>query len=191
MDTLTRLIVEAGLLQFGRFQRGDDVQPLQTHLEMLASYPDVLRYAAERAVALLTDIPCDRLLCTRDAVPFGVAVGLQTNLPLVSSQGDPSAIVDDLVGAYDIGHQTALLTTATAHSTDLTALISGARRVGLAVSSVIAIISIDDGALPESVEEQPLLRMTQILDDLVSSGDLPAGHAQTVRQWLARRRAAY
>jgi hypothetical protein len=109
---------------------------------MLPSYPHVLRALAEEAMAHLSRDRAVRLLCTADAVPFGVGLSLETKIPLVYSQGINDRPVRDLVGAYDIGHETVLVTNIFSGFRPLSRLIADARQVGLEAQTLLAIVDL-------------------------------------------------
>lgn len=178
MSDLLQSLVEAGLLQFGRFTRDDSIAPVQFHLEMLASYPDVLNAAAEGLSQNLP--PVERLLCIPDALPLGVAIALKTGVPLVYSRGGDQEPVHDLVGAYDIGHPAVLVANVGGNAIS-THLLASARRVGLNVQSMAAVIDLGVGS------EMPLtalLHLPQVVDALVERGVLPQGQAMAVKAWI-------
>lgn len=176
MTDLTAALMQCGLLQFGTF--GEDSAPFHLNLHMLPAYPDSLRQIAAQAAPLVQ--PYDRLVSMADAVPFGVALALQTGIPLVYSRGSQDAAVHDLVGAYDIGHPAVLL--ANTPDADGAALIEGARRVGLNIHHMLVIV--DTGQMVDGVDMQALLSLRSMADRLAKDGTLPDGHARLVAQWL-------
>lgn len=183
MNALANLLLDAGMIQFGWFQQRGDTLPFALELDMLASYPAVLRAVVEAAQAGMAAVSATRLLCTADSVPFGVGCALQTGIPLVYSRGSDDAPVFDLVGAYDIGHTTLLL--ANTPKSIPPALIAGARRVGLNVRSVVPILELRPLPVPDDVAVLPLLRLADVVRDCVAEGRLAAKHAQAVLVWLA------
>lgn len=180
-----RRLHEAGLIQFGAFPRHGVEQPLDLMLSLLGSYPSLLRDLADAAAAGGTErfAGASRLLAAPDAVPLGVALALRLNVPLVYSKGRGASPVDDLVGAYDIGHAAVLVTHSLGFDPMPDALIQGARRVGLDVRTVITVLACRPVAI-EGVEVIPLVRLTDLVDDLTYAGVLPAGQAARVREWL-------
>lgn len=178
MSDLLQLLTETGLIQFGRFPRDGTIVPIQFHLEMLASYPDVLHLAAGE---LTQKIPAvERLVCIHDTVPLGVALALNTGIPLVYSQGGAQDPVHDLVGAYDIGHPTVLITNV-AGMTSHSKLLTSVRRVGLDVRSIMAVIDLGTASdLPITA----LLHLPEIVDMLVERDALPKGQARAVKDWI-------
>jgi hypothetical protein len=178
MTDLLQLMMETGLIQFGRFPRNDVSVPVQFHFDMLASYPDVLDAAVMELSRSIP--PADRLVCTSDAVPLGVALTLKTGIPLVYSRGGEQEPAYDLVGAYDIGHPAVFITNVVG-MTDHSALLSSVRRVGLDVRSVITLIDLSAASeLPISA----LFRLTNLVDVLVEREELPRGQAAAVKDWL-------
>ncbi len=184
MSDLARMLIDAGLLQFGSFVVNGDEVPFQGSLAMLASYPDVLRAVTDAAAPLIP--PADHLLATNEAVPLGVALSLHTGIPLVYSRGTDAAPVVDLVGAYDIGHPAVLVTTLLSSAAPVTRLLEGARRVGLEVHTVVPIIDAGAVQLPDR-EIVPVLRLAEIVADLVENGMLPEGQGWFVLAWIGGR----
>ena len=178
MSDLLQQMMETGLIQFGRFPRNGVSVPVQFHLDMLASYPDVLAATVAQLTHSLS--PVDRLVCTSDAVPLGVALALKTGIPLVYSRGGEQEPAHDLVGAYDIGHP-AVFVTNVAGMTDHSVLLNTVRRVGLDVRSMIALV--DLGA-PSELPITALFRLIDIVDLLLQHDLLPKGQAHTVKEWL-------
>ena len=182
-NPLTSHLMEAGLLEFGLF--GKEEIPFRLNLHLLPAYPHLLKQIAESAQAHLTRLPVDRLICTPSALPFGVALSQQTNIPLVYSLGSEQPGVFDLVGAYDVGHPALLLTNIWGGRGDITALVDKARKVGLEVNSVLAIVNYGKGA-HDGLNLIVLLSLPDALAQLTESGKLPHGQAHAVRDWLDR-----
>lgn len=184
-DELTRLLLETGLVQFGRFSNAFESTPFRFSLEMLPAYPDVARVLIARAKTLLSAVHVNRLLCTADALPFGVGLSLETDIPLVYSRGSKDAPVYDLVGAYDIGHPALMLTNVLGDFEPVAQLMAGAQRVGLEIHTVLAIIDLGIATIPHDTTLLALLRLPAIIEALSQSGQLPPAHARTVKQWIA------
>ena len=178
MSDLAALLLETGLIQFGRYEGG---KPYRLQLDLLPSYPDVLDTLIEMAEPLVGEV--DHLLSTSEAVPLGIGLSLSKQVPLVYSRGSNSAAVHDLVGAYDIGHPALLL--ANQPEARLEQLITRAHSVGLEVRSIMVIV--DDGAWhPKTLPLQSLIDLRSIVNVLVTDRTLPAGQAQRVTAWINR-----
>lgn len=181
---LTLLLLETGLLQFGRFAQGADWRPYRLNLEMLPSYPDVLEQIIEWASSKTGKV--DHLVCLPSALPFGVGLSLRTSVPLVYSRGTQDAPVFDLVGAYDIGHPAALLANDLTQLEDVERLWTEARCVGLDIRRVLVIV--DEGQpVPEKYGLEALLLLPDMVRQLIATRRLPAGHGQSTLDWLNRR----
>lgn len=150
---------------------------------MLASYPAAYGAVVEATLAAAQGVAFDRLLCPFDAVPLGAALSLRTGVPLVYSRGSGDQPVNDLIGAYDIGHPALLVTTSMGWEPYPQALVSGAKRVGLEVHAVLTILETRSTA--ENVIILPLLRMADVVDELEGAGRIPLRQAQAARAWLA------
>ncbi len=178
MNPLAQRLLDTGFIQFGWFQHGDTALPFSLYLEMLASYPDILAQAAREAQAAISTLQVTRLLCTPDAIPLGTAVSLQTGIPLVYSRGAGEAPVFDLIGAYDIGHSTLLLTNSIGWNPFPSAWVNAARRVGLEVQTAVTLLEIRPHESDFTIV--PLLRLDDVVRELAADEQLSAHHAQAV-----------
>lgn len=187
-NDLIPLLLDAGLLQFGRFITKHGIIPLRTHLEMLASYPDVLAVVVERAATEISGLQVDRMLCGPSALPLGTALSMKTGIPLVYSRGSHAPAVNDLVGAYDIGHPTLVLANSLDAGDELALLVQKARHVGLETHTALVVLDTGHSIALQDVELRVLLRLEAVVSELAGSGRLPAGHAQQMRMWLDANR---
>jgi hypothetical protein len=179
-SSLAEDLLRAGLVQFGLL--GED-EPVRLRLDLLPSYPDLLRRCAVAAAAILTEVACDRLICLPEAAAFGVAVSLETGIPLVYSSGSGAPPTLDLVGAYDVSHPAVLLALAhDHHEPHLEALAQAAGQVGLVVTQRLSLI--DQGGNGEPA----VLRLDQMVDEYVHKGLLPPEQARSVLAWITRLR---
>ncbi len=166
MNPLVQHLIEAGLIQFGWFQRDGLDLPVMLRLEMLVSYPETLNLLVQTAQELFPQVNANRLLCSADSVPFGVGFSLQTGIPLVYSRGTDSAPVFDLVGAYDIGHPALLITNTVGWQQSPERLIRAARSVGLEIHTLLTILEVRPIAPPDGITVLPLLRLSDLVRDL-------------------------
>jgi len=180
-------LIQSGLIQFGAFPRQGSIVPFDLSLALIGSYPDLLRDLANNAAERLAGVTVTRLLATSEAIPFGVALSLRLSVPLVYSKGTGTSPVDDLVGAYDIGHPALLITNSVGFDQSIEALVKGARRVGLEVHTLITLLECRVTPLVElGVDVVPLVRLSDLVDQLVAAGELPTGQAALVKQWISR-----
>lgn len=187
---LVQLFMEAGLLQFGRFQDSSGTRPFLTNLDYLPAYPDILKQVAAETRLHLDGLAVQRLVATPEAVPFGVALALETGISLVYSRGQGKEAVYDLAGAYNIGHASVLLVNTTETLLFLGGFIAGARRVGLDIHTAVAIFDPGTAAPKADITARAIINLPDALEILAAQGELPIQQASTVRAWIAEQRAA-
>jgi orotate phosphoribosyltransferase len=195
MSDLTLKLARAGLVQFGRFERPDGaVWPVMVNLLWLPSYPALLRDVAAALVPLLGGIAADRLLTTVDALPIGVALSLRTDMPLVYPYGEirDYTAAFAIEGAYDVGHPTLLLSDVLIDARQANQITALARKVGLEVHGVLAVVDWGLGAREElesaGCTVRCALRLGDVLPVLAGAGLLPPTMRETVEAWIARVR---
>ena len=176
-------LLNCGLLLFGRF--GDD--PLRFHAEMLPSFPGLMQELATLAAPQVNGM--ERLLAAPGAMPWGIALALQTGVPLVVCRGSEESPALELVGAYDIGHPTLLLGCGLDTGVELSALAERAGRVGLEVQAAITLLG-DGRQSPRAFPLTVLFSLPELVAQLVADGALPAGHGALVQRWLLSRHQA-
>lgn len=187
MTPLVRLLIDHGLLQFGSFESDDGEQPFLLDLAMLPSYPAVFAFITDAIVARLPAVQPDYLLATADAVPLVAGVSLKTGIPLIYSRGTNQPPVTDLVGAYDIGHPAVMITSVLGDTAAAAHFIVGARRVGIEVADLIAVVDLGIGSLVvERLHSSALVRLDDVLDELVKDDFLSERHRAVVDRWLQK-----
>ncbi len=175
-DNLYHLLIDTGLVQFGLF--GKSEAPYVVHTQLLPSYPDVLEAITEQAASYLSP-DVEHLLCLPESLPFGVALSLRTQLPLVYSLGTDASGVHDLIGAYDVGHSACLLLNTWEDERDILPLIEKARRVGLEVKTILTLFSMD--ALQQnSVVVTSVINLNTMIQSLIHDGLLSPQIAQSI-----------
>ncbi len=179
--TLVEALITNGLLQFGQFQINGTTQPFTVRLDLLASYPDVLRFVRDQFLRCATPVPFDRILCPLDALPIAIAVSLELQIPVVYSRGNSESTVFDLVGAYDIGHPTLII--ANHADANLMKLIAQAACVGLQLSVVWTVIELAS-AMASDIDTLCLVRLRTILDDPFVQSWVAPGQIDAVKAWL-------
>lgn len=187
MTAIASFLIESGLLQFGRFETPHGWRPFTLNLEYLPSYPQVLAAITAETVALLPDV--EYLLAMADAVPYGISVGVALHKPVVYSRGTDAAPVADLVGAYDIGHTGALLTSVLEDGKALMRLAANARSVGVDARFAVAILDLGYSAVPD-MEIHALVRLPDAVTRLADERLIPSGQVDAVRAWIAQQRSS-
>lgn len=189
-------LIEAGLVQFGRFAQPDgSFWPLAVHLDWLPSYPALLRRAAAVMADLSAALPVDRLLAAPGALPIAVGLGLDAGLPVTYWHGDVRdyTAAYAIEGAYDVGHPTALLIDVLAGADPVRTLIEQAHRVGLEVTALLVVLDLGLGAVEALRATGPDVRCALSLADLLplfeAQGRLPAALRATLERWQRGNRA--
>jgi len=189
---LTLALARAGLIQFGQFVQDDGaIWPVALYLRWLPSYPALLGEVAAAFEPLLGD--ADRMLTTVDALPIGVAVSLRSERPLVYPYGDVRdyTAAYAIEGAYDVGHPTLLLSDVLIDAPQANAITALAKKVGLDVIRVVAVIDLGFGAR-EALEAagyavQTALTLDEMLPVLEAEGYLPPKMREAVERWRMRQ----
>lgn len=185
---LTWLLVETGLLQFGRFQDGKGTRPFLLSLDYLPAYPHVLKAVAQTAQQYLKTMSIHRLVATADAIPFGVAVSLQTDISLVYSRGTNQEAVHDLAGAYNIGHAALLLTNVLEDTQLLIPFITSAQHVGLEIHTLVTVLDISTTTPLPGIQIRSILSLPAVVQELTEQKFLPAGQGEAVLAWIESQR---
>lgn len=180
MNKLTSLFLETGLLQFGWFEPGG--MPFRLNLDLLPAYPDVLSEIAVAAKPHTNNM--NRLVSVPEAMPFGVALSLETNIPLVYSRGGIEAPAHDLVGAYDIGHPALFLINVLNDRHDIQKLILNARNVGLQIHHLLAIVDLGVIQTLPDVKRYYLLDFDAEIAALMHEGRLTIRQGNAVIKWI-------
>ncbi|MFW5709301.1 MAG: hypothetical protein ACOCX5_03670 [Chloroflexota bacterium] len=180
MDELYEQLMACGLVQFGQF--GPDARPLAIHAHLLPSYPDVLQAMVHRADPTRFHLTVDRLVCSVDALPFGVAFSLTSAIPLIYNLGTDQPGVYDFIGAYDVGHPALLIANTWSADALSIQLINKAKRVGLEISGILSLFDI--GQPVDGMAVYSVVDIQTMVDSLVAESRLPPGQADAVKAWL-------
>lgn len=180
-------IIEGGLIQFGYFYNEGKTQPFQIHLEWLASYPKTLDLVGDQLQQKLALTYAEYLLCPVDTIPLATTLSLRTGIPLVYSRGHGESPAKDLVGAYDVGHPTALILNVLNDLKMTEKLIQASEKVGLNVVVILAIISFYELTIP-NYRVFSLLQMSELIQYLRDQRVVPNDHAEYCLEWLVNHR---
>ncbi len=191
-DNLALALAQQGLIQFGRFAQDDGaIWPVAVRLLWLPSCPVLLRDTAAALRSLVRELDADRLLTTVDAIPLGTALALSTEIPMTYPYGEVRdyTAAYAIEGAYDVGHPTVLLADVLIDAAQAEQITALARRVGLDVHTVLAVLDIGLGAR-ERLEAlgygvRTVFTLREMLPVLEARDLLPPIMRQTVTTWLS------
>ena len=138
-------LYNAGLIQFGHFEDGQGIQQVKYSLEFLPSYPKLILDIANAITVDTSGSQFDYLLASCDAISLGTIIGQLMQHPTVFENNSGLTPANRIVGAYDTGHPTILITNIV--SNRLHQLISDASKVGLEVQQIVSIVE-GDTSLP-------------------------------------------
>jgi orotate phosphoribosyltransferase len=181
---IARALFEKGLFQVGHFVVDGIASPYRLQLSMLPSYPALMSQIVDAMAVIVGQDDCDFLLSTPDASALAGAVSVQAKIPLVHSRGRGEKAVFDLVGAYDVGHPSCLVTYTT-RDADIRRVIEAGQQTGLEVRRVVAILDAQADAI-FSVPVSSLVTLSVVVDELARDGLLPAQQAQAIRGFIRR-----
>ncbi len=183
LHTLIEQLLDTGLIQFGRFQEGQEFVPFRFTPDYLPAYPKLLSQIAIAARSQIDEYRVDRILAATDSMPFGVALGLETKLSLVYSKGQGAITAYDLVGAYNSGHNALLVATTLAEDQPLQPLIKKAEQVGLNIQGVLTLFNLETQARFTNIPVMTVFSIIEVITHLTNLGRLPPGQAETVYAW--------
>jgi hypothetical protein len=184
MKGVSERLLNTGILQFGYFVKDGTVAPVRFCPEYLPAYPDLLTEVTKLAVLQFDTSTIDHLVVTTDSVPLGLASSLQTGLSLVYSRGRGEAAVYDLVGSYNSGHMSVLLLNCADDVASIEKFISNARSVGLETKLIVALLEMRGIKQLAGISIQYVFQLVDIVQELIATGRLSQGQAQTVMLWM-------
>jgi orotate phosphoribosyltransferase len=188
-------LAQAGLIQFGNFVQDEGGPwPVAVHLRWLPSYPALLRRVAETLAPRVAAAGADRILTTRDAIPLGTAVSLASDVAMVYPYGQVAdhTAAYAIEGAYDVGHPTLLLSDVLMGAEQAQTITRLARRVGLDITLVLAVLDLDLGAREELARAgfnvEAVLTLPEMLPVLEREGWLTPALRAAVEGWIVAER---
>lgn len=183
MDTFADLLVNTGLLQFGRFEQDGYPASVRLSFDLVAAYPEVLQQIVAVVRGVLTNRGSDRLLVPPSGIAMGGALSFSTGIPLIYSRGCGEEAVFDLVGAYNAGHRATLIVPIDLDITE--AFLRAVTRVGIVIEGVVAVVG-TGGASAYQGERVTLFELCALVSNLRDRGRIPARQAQLALDQIKR-----
>src|SRR5689334_10058309 len=160
---LVQALCRIGAIQFGSFERRDlpgTFAPIAINLQLVPSYPAIMRDLAAELAPLVKADGITHLLAAPSVVPLGAAVSLASNLPLVyPATGNPQTIE----GAFDYNEPTILLTDIFGDGLSEQALAKRVASQGLDVLAIVAVIELGISAAPAGLPVKAWKRLPDLL----------------------------
>ncbi len=183
IDSFADLLVNTGLLQFGRFERDGHPAAVRLSLELATAYPEVLQAIVATVQGVLSNAGCERLLVPSSGIAMGGALSFVTGTPLIYSRGCGNEAVFDLVGAYNAGHRATLIAPTDLDITE--SLLRAAARVGIVIAGVVVVVG-TGAALAHQGERVTLFELDVLVANLRDRGRIPARQAQLALDQIKR-----
>ncbi len=196
-EDLAVALASIGLIQFGQFaQANGEAWPVAVHLRWLPSYPALLRRVAGELAPRARAAGADRMLTTREAIPLGTAVSLASDVLMVYPFGQEAR------PTRPHSSSKARMMWATRRCCYRTCCWARsrrrrrprlARRVGLDIALVLALLDLDRGAREAlvragfAVGARRLRKPPEMLPVLSRAGWLPPGMRAVVESWQAEQ----
>ncbi|MDQ7024784.1 MAG: hypothetical protein Q9P44_04420 [Anaerolineae bacterium] len=178
---IAQQLLDTGILQFGIFVSNGKRYPYRLRLEMIPAYPPLFASIIDAVIHNLPNKPFDRLIGYTDCVAIASAVAQKEGVSLVYNRSGSGQPVDDLVGAYDIGHPACLLLNSI--TTDVPKFISGCQQVGLNIHTILALMTSQ-----QSIGDIPILSvfsLENIIGELHETGQIPTHQMQATLSHIA------
>jgi uridine monophosphate synthetase len=180
-------------VQFGEFTLASGVQsPIYLDLRRMASYPGLLRMAADVYADLLRPLSYDVLAAVPyAALTIGAAVALATEKPLIYPRKEVKAhgTGRSIEGDFQAGQRAAVIEDLVTSAGSVLTAIRTLEAAGLAVSDVVVLIDRQQGG-PQNLAAagyrlHAALTMTQIVNALEAAGRITPAQAAAVSAYLA------
>lgn len=189
---IARVLLECGCVRFGDFVLHSGAHsPIYVDLRLLVTYPRALAQVARCYARLLKPLVYQRIAAIPyAALPIGTAVALQTGDALIYPRREAKTYGTkrQIEGEYHAGERVVLLD-------DL--ITSGASKLeaaepllaeGLVVEDVVVLIDREQGGARDLAQHGFRLHaactLREIVDSLVSGGQLSSADGQRVREYL-------
>jgi uridine monophosphate synthetase len=187
-------LFDNGCVKFGQFKlKSGLMSPIYIDLRLLVTHPRVLRKVAQAMAQTLfqSALVFDRLAAIPYAgLPIGVAVSLETGLPLIYPRKEAKdyGTAKLIEGDYRAGEVVLLVDDLITKGTAKIESLKPLTEAGLLVKDVLVLIDREQGGARElavyGITLHAVLTLSQILDELVSAGKLSAAQRDDILAWI-------
>lgn len=180
MTNIIHELYRCGVIQFGLF--GDS--PLRLNFGLLPSYPSLLATISEQLAAKITVDETQKILCSIEAIAISTLISQRTSIPLIYAQERYSSAAQDIIGAYDVGHPTAVICNVWMGEEAIDKLITKAKQGGLNVQQILCVVTVPQ--LTETDQVHALWSLQEILETLHSGAIINEHQVRAVIDWTTR-----
>jgi uridine monophosphate synthetase len=196
IERLANALYDHGCVRFGTFTlKSGLTSPIYIDLRLLVSHPRLLRQVTSALVAEAEGLAFDRIAAIPyAALPIGVAMALEMECPMiyprreVKQHGTRRAIE----GAFDAGERALLVDDLITRGSSKLEAIESLEAADLVVQDVLVLIDREEGGAEDLAERgyrlRAVLRLTDLLEALTSSGRITAEQRARVLTYLERTR---
>lgn len=187
-------LYDIGCVKFGQFKlKSGLISPIYIDLRLLVTHPKVLRKVAQAMAQKITQtaLTFDRLAAIPYAgLPIGVAVALETGLPLIYPRKEAKdyGTAKLIEGDYQAGETVLLVDDLITKGTAKIESLKPLTDAGLQIKDLLVLIDREQGGAAEmhahGVALHAVITLSAILDELVATGRLTAQQRDDVKTWI-------
>jgi uridine monophosphate synthetase len=192
LNILADGLLVAGCVRFGEFTLKSGMSsPIYIDLRRLVSFPGLLNQAAATYLAVLRQLPFDRIAgLPYAAIPIATAISILGNYPMVYPRKETKTYGTkaDIEGVYREGERIVIIDDLSTTGRSKFEAIEKLKGAGLIVNDVVVLIDRQSGAAEslakEGYRQHSIMTLTQLLDYWEKRGSIPAVQIQKVREFL-------
>ncbi|HJN17817.1 MAG TPA: orotate phosphoribosyltransferase, partial [Armatimonadota bacterium] len=193
---LADALYEAGCIRFGEFTLKDgSIAPIYIDLRVLVGEPKTLRLLASMIAERLGEFEFDVITgIPYAALPIGVAVSLEADLPLVYARDKPKAYGTrhQVEGKFEEGQRVLVIDDVITSGGSKVEAAEPLRAAGLVVEDVLVVIDREQGGgdvlKPKGLKLHAMATITELLEYLGASGKVSQEQIATALDFVSSRR---
>lgn len=194
MNDLYNGIFDAGCIKFGEFKlKSGILSPVYVDFRGLVSRPKLLAAIGKKLAERAKEIGCDRIAGIPYAgIPLGVAASIAGNIPMLYLRREAKDYGTKklIEGEFSTGDRILVIDDIITDGASKIEAIAPLKEVGLEVTDVLVILDREQGG--GRILEQAgyrlhsLIRLSEVLDALVSVGKVDSEMRTKVTEFIAR-----
>ena len=193
LETLALTLYEIGAVKLGRFRlHSGRFSPIYIDLRLLVSFPQAMRQVAAAYRPLLDDLSFDLLAAyPYAALPIGVAISLQTGLPLIYPRKTAKRYGTgrQVEGRWKVGQTAVVVEDLITSGDSILQAVATLKAEGLHVNDAVVLIDREQGGR-QNLREQgyqlhAVMTLSRLLSTLEDQGRISARQRAEVLKGLA------